>query len=144
MENEWFFFFVFCSSPIILLRCERNSQSAFKKDSNFFIVNLIPLVDSTSHLRRGFLSGACPVMLQGTGGPGAPHHFEFNRRESFGFLISQCQPASSHGPFPPKHSSTRAPNAEVRIAVRSQMIFGSCHWSSFTNTMSSCRPLDLT
>ena len=35
-------------------------------------------------LRRDFLAGAVPVTLQGMGGPGAPHHFEFIRRESLG------------------------------------------------------------
>ena len=34
--------------------------------------------------RKGFLAAAVPVMLQGVGGPGAPHQFEFTRREMFG------------------------------------------------------------
>lgn len=36
--------------------------------------------------RKGFLVEAVPVMLTGIGGPGAPHHFEFQRRESLGVL----------------------------------------------------------
>ena len=39
-------------------------------------------------LRRGFLAEAVPVALQGVGGPGAPHWFQFNRRESLSFVIS--------------------------------------------------------
>ncbi|CAK9000170.1 unnamed protein product [Durusdinium trenchii] len=34
--------------------------------------------------RKGFLSESAPVMLTGVGGPGAPHHYEFQRRESLG------------------------------------------------------------
>lgn len=40
---------------------------------------------SAAELRKGFLAQAVPVMLQGVGGPGAPHHFEFTRRECFGY-----------------------------------------------------------
>ena len=36
--------------------------------------------------RKEFLAGAVPVTLQGIGGPGAPHHFEFSRREDLGSL----------------------------------------------------------
>ncbi len=39
-------------------------------------------------VRKGFLVEAVPIMLTGTGGPGAPHHFEFQRREALGFLDS--------------------------------------------------------
>lgn len=35
-------------------------------------------------LRKGFCAASVPVMLSGIGGPGAPHYFEFQRRENFG------------------------------------------------------------
>lgn len=50
--------------------------------SELQIVSLVLLLP-----RRGFLSEAVPVMLQGIGGPGAPHHFEFRRRSSMGILL---------------------------------------------------------
>ena len=37
-------------------------------------------------LRKGSLVEAVPVALRGIGGPGAPHWFEFHRRETLGFL----------------------------------------------------------
>jgi len=37
-------------------------------------------------LRRGFLAGAVPVFLKGTGGPRAPHVFELDRRSNLGNL----------------------------------------------------------
>lgn len=43
-------------------------------------------------LRRGFLAGGVPVFLKGTGGPRAPHVFEFDRRGNLGSLAG--------GPFP--------------------------------------------
>ena len=34
--------------------------------------------------RRGFLAQACPAFIAGISGPGAPHWFEFQRREALG------------------------------------------------------------
>lgn len=34
------------------------------------------------------MTEAVPVALTGIGGPGAPHHFEFVRRETLGFIAS--------------------------------------------------------
>ena len=58
------------------------------------ICQLFPLLDLPTqfkgpgnflpHTRKEFLSGACPIMLSGIGGPGAPHHFEISRRENLG------------------------------------------------------------
>ncbi|CAK9045691.1 FO synthase subunit 1 [Durusdinium trenchii] len=39
------------------------------------------------HGRKGFLSEAVPVALSGIAGPGAPHVFQFDRRESLGCLV---------------------------------------------------------
>ncbi len=35
--------------------------------------------------RKGYLAEGVPVMLTGIGGPGAPHQFTFERRETLGF-----------------------------------------------------------
>ena len=44
----------------------------------------ISAADQFDLLRRDFLAGAVPVMLQGIGGPGAPHFFGISRREDLG------------------------------------------------------------
>ena len=36
--------------------------------------------------RKGFLAAGVPVFLKGTGGPRAPHVFEFDRRSNLGSL----------------------------------------------------------
>ena len=41
-------------------------------------------------LRRNFLAGACPVMIKGIGGPGAPHHLEFNEDWSNSAAVSKA------------------------------------------------------
>ena len=46
-------------------------------------------------LRRDFLSGACPVAIQGMGGPGAPHHYEFCRREALGATARSRLPGAN-------------------------------------------------
>ena len=40
-----------------------------------------------SIVRRGFLAQACPVFIGGISGPGAPHWFEFQKRESLGTQV---------------------------------------------------------
>lgn len=34
--------------------------------------------------RKGYLAEGVPVMMTGIGGPGAPHQFTFERRETLG------------------------------------------------------------
>ena len=38
-------------------------------------------------LRKGFLSEGVPITIRGIAGPGAPHLFEFHRRESLSSLV---------------------------------------------------------
>ena len=57
------------------------SKSFSEKNGRRIFQSISP---ATPLLRKEFLSGAVPVMLQGMGGPGAPHQFDINRREDLG------------------------------------------------------------
>ena len=50
------------------------------------IISLLRPTTSNRSLRRGFLAEAVPIMLQGIGGPGAPHYFEFQKKLALGSL----------------------------------------------------------
>lgn len=79
--------------------------------------------------RRGFLAGAVPVALQGIGGPGAPHCFDFCTRESLGCLawLSEKEFNLKIHPEPQNeqgsHWSRRPPFSAKRTAHRNTKIY---------------------
>ena len=79
--------------------------------------------------RKGYLAGCVPVMLQGIGGPGAPHHFEFRKRSCLGFLgiLNLC-----FFVFVRTHHNNGMSFDELRLAM-----FGLC-WHHIQKSVKEC------